>query len=50
MKLFENSGVTILLQYVKCKSEGMAMAVTIFPCICAMSCLVCPSVPQKWHH
>jgi hypothetical protein len=31
MKLFENNGALVLLQYVECKSEGMVMVVEMFP-------------------
>jgi hypothetical protein len=31
MKLFQISGVPVLLQYVEWKSEGMATAVVMFP-------------------
>jgi hypothetical protein len=47
MKLFEKSGVPVLLQNVVWKSEGIATALVTFPYICAMSYLVFPSTPKN---
>jgi hypothetical protein len=46
MKLFEENGIPVLLQYIQWKSEGMAMVVVMFPYICAISYLVFQSAPK----